>query len=635
MNRLVLWLKAYLQLDWRESMLYLLYQVLLRSGMLRLLTPASKETKTPDDGLWGLKDLPLAPDLRGVISRQDKAELLNQADEIVAGQVRIFGVDPVPLVLSPEAPLKHWTKHRASWVDGHDVKYIWEPARFGWATVLARSYYISGVEKYAAAFWQHTEQFLTGNPPNRGPNWASAQEVALRLIALAFSYSLFIKSEHTTAERKGLLTGALAAHAARIPATLVYARAQNNNHLLTEAVGLYTAGCLLPEHPQAARWQRMGWKWFNRALQQQIEEDGTYVQQSANYHRLMLQAALWGKLVANTHGQLLPPDTRRRLASASLWLLNMLDKESGRVPNLGPNDGAYILPLSVYPFADYRPVVQAAGLAFMGEYPLGRGSWDEMAAWLVRQPAGASLTYSRPELFRMDGEHSWGSLRSAFFSARPGHADQLHFDLWWRGLNIARDAGTYLYNAPPPWENSLMTALVHNTVTVNGIDTMTRAGRFLWLDWTQSEVVQVSANRMAVQHRGYQDMTVRRTVLLSPGDRWQVKDDLIPEKGSYRRGYQARLHWLLPDWEWELSGTILRINSPYGWIEVMVSADIPLEACLARAGERLAGTCEVQPTWGWYSPTYGLKEAALSFAVYGRGRSQVNLDTSWYFPTAA
>lgn len=634
MNRVVLWFKAYLQLDWRESMLYLVYQVLLRSGMLRLLTPIKKEFKQPEDRLWGLKALPLSPQLRGVLSRQDKAELIKQADEIVGGQVRLFGCAPVPLALAQSGPLRHWAKHRAPWVNGQDIKCIWEPARFGWATVLARAYYISRDEKYAEGFWRHTESFLAANPPNRGPNWASAQEVALRLIALVFSYAIFSNSSHTTKERRRLLAGALAAHTRRIPPTLVYARAQNNNHLLTEAIGLYTAGCVLPDHPKAGRWRQLGWQWFNRALQQQIAEDGTYIQQSTNYHRLMLQAALWGKLVADLQDDLLPPETRKRLSAASLWLLALLDKECGGVPNLGPNDGAYILPLSVQPFTDYRPVIQAASLAFMGHRPLPKGGWDEMAAWLVLQPAGASLTYSRPELFRLDGEHSWGSLRSAFFTARPGHADQLHFDLWWRGINIAPDAGTYIYNARSPWENSLMTALVHNTLTINGKDSMTRAGRFLWLDWTQSEVVHIGANRMAAQHRGYQDLIHRRTVLLSRGDRWQVKDNLIPDKGSLLRGAHFRLHWLLPDWDWDLTGTTLRINSPYGWVEVAVSADTPLQACLVRAGERLAGTCEAQPTWGWYSPTYAVKEPALSFAVYGQCRSQVNLDTTWHFPNA-
>ena len=84
------------------------------------------------------------------------------------------------------------------------------------------------------------------------------------------------------------------------------------------------------------------------------------------------------------------------------------------------------------------------------------------------------------------GKKSWAYLRTAQFTSRPSHADQLHLDLWWRGLNIARDAGTYLYNAPAPWDNSLTTTLVHNTVTINGRDQMTRAGRFLYLDWVNA-----------------------------------------------------------------------------------------------------------------------------------------------------
>ena len=61
--------------------------------------------------------------------------------------------------------------------------------------------------------------------------------------------------------------------------------------------------------------------------------------------------------------------------------------------------------------------------------------------------------------------------------------DQLHFDLWWHGLNITQDAGIYLYNGEPPWDNPLVSTRVHNTITVDGLDQMTRGGRFLTLDW--------------------------------------------------------------------------------------------------------------------------------------------------------
>jgi hypothetical protein len=632
MSKLGILYKAFWQLEWQESWNYALYLLQLHSGWLRRVTPDDQRARETEAGLWGLKPLKFSVDLARLLSNEEKEDLISQSDAVVSGQVRLFGGDPVPLKLAPEPPLKHWTKHRASLLDGQDIKFTWEPARFGWATVLARAYHLSRDEKYSAAFGEYTEKFLTTNPVNRGPNWVSAQEVALRLISLVFCYSLFEKSIHTTPARRQRLAKALAEHANRIPPTLAYARAQGNNHLLSEAAGLYTAACVLPEHPQAQSWRKLGAKWFVRGIAEQVFEDGTYIQQSANYHRLMLQIALWFKYVVNAQGRSLPAETLKRLAAAARWLLALLDEGSGGAPNMGANDGATILPLCTSPFADFRPVAQAASLAFLGERPLPHGPWDEMSAWLVSHPADSALTYSRPDILRLDGEESWGTLRAAYFYSRPGHNDQLHFDLWWRGLNVARDAGTYLYNAPPPWDNSLMVVAVHNTVTIDGLEPMTRAGRFLWLDWNQAEVLQIADNRMSAQHRGFPDMLHRRTVLLTAGDRWLVKDELIPENGKKLLDCQVRLHWLLPDWPWELTGTCLRIRSPYGWVEVAVNADIPLQACLVRAGEKLAGSGGSLPTWGWYSPTYGVKEAALSFALYGRAISQVNLSTMWYFP---
>jgi hypothetical protein len=79
----------------------------------------------------------------------------------------------------------------------------------------------------------------------------------------------------------------------------------------------------------------------------------------------VLQAALWAASVqaAAFPGQPFPERTRQRLAAATTWLLALLDPESGRLPNLGPNDGAYLLPLAAAPFADYRPTLQRrAGL---------------------------------------------------------------------------------------------------------------------------------------------------------------------------------------------------------------------------------------------------------------------------------
>ncbi len=159
------------------------------------------------------------------------------------------------------------------------------------------AYHISKDERYAVTFWRYTDQFFLSNPPYLGPHWSSGQEVSIRLIALVFAIHIFTQSSYTTSERLDNIAKTITIHAERIPATLVYARSQNNNHLITEALGLYTASAILPKHPMASKWHNLGWKWLNDAFCTQISSDGTYIQHSTNYHRLMLQAAIWARLV--------------------------------------------------------------------------------------------------------------------------------------------------------------------------------------------------------------------------------------------------------------------------------------------------------------------------------------------------
>jgi hypothetical protein len=208
--------------------------------------------------------------------------------------------------------------------------------------------------------------------------------------------------------------------------------------------------------------------------------------------------------------------------------------------------------------------------------------------------------------------------------------------LWWLGLNIARDAGTYLYNAAQPWDNALSTTLVHNTVNVNGQDQMTRAGRFLWLNWAQAgEILYEGAEdgswkRAAAGHNGYRWLGVlhQRVVTSFPDDRWMVEDTLSASGSRAEERistYVARLHWLLPDWPWSLvqhrSHAKLELETPHGRVSLSLAwhvdqpGESPAHLQLARAGELLAGHGAVSPISGWYSPAYASKLPALSFSV--------------------
>jgi hypothetical protein len=387
----------------------------------------------------------------------------------------------------------------------------------------------------------------------------------------------------------------------------------------------------------------------------------------------MLQAALWA-FVVHDHSfidELVPPEVSTRLEATTQWLWKLIDPETGRVPNLGHNDGAYILPLTVYPYHDYRPVIYAAAHTFLHSNLAPKGCWSDMSRWLCSQSDSTSkeigldfwrstsnlkaLTTQPPYILQNHKNGSWATLRVARFHARPAHADQLHLDLWWRGLNLAQDPGTYLYNSPPPWDNSLTSALVHNTVVVDGQEFMLRAGRFLYLDWAQALVIAAqtapdgSFETLTAQHNGYRKIGVLHTrkVTVCENGHWEVSDKL---DGPSDLIHTTRLHWLLPDWEYQIQDITektdlpayeIQIHSPFGLVTLKTGVSSspknvhPIRVKnfqLVRAGIPLYGSGTISPIYGWTSPTYGDKIPALACILDISQSLPIELKSEWIFP---
>ena len=188
--------KALVQLGLQPVALSALYRLGLATGHYR--RSESREQNVENGVVRPLFTFPIADRILAVIGEDGKANLLAEADEIVAGQVRLFGSQPVPLQLSFSEPLRHWTEYEIKpallaplYASLPDVKFIWEPARFGWAFCLGRAFHMTGEEKYAEAFWHNFEVFSAANPPYRGPNWISGQEAALRLMTFVWAAQIF------------------------------------------------------------------------------------------------------------------------------------------------------------------------------------------------------------------------------------------------------------------------------------------------------------------------------------------------------------------------------------------------------------------------------------------------------------
>ncbi len=621
---------------------YALYQFRLKSGILKMQTPIGgrkhhremllEPVMNPTLWLANWEQVSTLPS--GTLPEQE-SRLLRQ------GQFLPFYHQPQSLSFSLEdTRLEHWCDYHDQFA-GKDIKLIWEPARFIWSLSLAWAYQVTGDEFFPALFWEKFAEFQHFNPVNAGPNWSSAQEAALRIIMWSLVLPAIRPSKNTTVEKVNQLVLALEQHAERILATMEYARSQHNNHILSEALGLVFASSLLESiNPNAHHWCQKGRREFESALLNQIDGEGNYAQQSANYQRMMLQLALLYTSWLGKKQLKLSPRLEEKLALASQWLIAQLDVTSGRLPNLGHNDGTLLLPFGSMEYRDYRPTAQAASLAFLHKPCLPPGPWDELACWLGFPPpsAGGSMSaVTSPAIHKIGTPQCWGTLRGVSFHNRPAHADQLHVDLWWEGLNLARDAGTYSYNLPPPWQNALDRSFVHNTVTIDGKDQMQRISRFLWLDQAHASWInEDNPQKITASHNGYRALGIRvqRSLEYLPDHGFRISDRLTPSSSDNRQ-HEYILHWLLPDWQWQVKDSTFVIHHENRVVRLDVhtipdfaqNVNQPIISVI-RAGETLLGPRQ-DLHLGWESDTYAEKHPALSFSALFRTPGELQIITEW------
>jgi hypothetical protein len=170
-SRLSIVFKVLRQLGLTQVILYSLYKIGLQTGHYKRAERRKRENRQPFFSLHSLITLPDLAQLQQTLGQDAQPTLLAEADEIVTGKFRMFGGEPVEIKLAFDQPLHHWTgyeTHKVPTPDSQftnsDIKFIWEPARFGWAYTLGRAYHLTQDETYAGTFWKYFERFTDANP---------------------------------------------------------------------------------------------------------------------------------------------------------------------------------------------------------------------------------------------------------------------------------------------------------------------------------------------------------------------------------------------------------------------------------------------------------------------------------------
>lgn len=508
-----------------------------------------------------------------------------RADRVAAGAYEAFGWQWFAL----PSDAAEWRRHPGTgaqfdlspwWTVPHlspelgDIKVLWEPARFSWVYDLIRGYVVTGSATYADAFHRNLRTWVDSSPPFAGPHWSCGQETGIRAIALLHAEA----NLPAGAEERARCLQVLGWSGERVADAVGYAESQRNNHSLSEAAALLALGHRLRGmHPEAERWGSLGRAVFERGVRTQFEEDGWYIQHSFNYARVALDQSVVALRVLDAQGVPLAPALRARLTAAVRLLTLVMDPATGEVPNHGANDGARVLPLALAPFTDFRPTLTAA--AALLRIPLAAGIEPdrETLAWL-RLPLMASTASIVDGVYRGAGwavARSRGTqvfLRAGRYRSRPSHLDPLQLDIRIAGRPLVVDAGSYLYNGPPPWRNGLASAAVHNGPMLDGREPGMRGPRFLWIRWPASRIAGAgwdgtTATLSAVAPG------ISRTVRVE-ADGVEVRDRVVAEGSG-----EVRVRWLLHP-----------LADP---------------AAVDVAGGGVVGEGREGATVGWYSAHYG------------------------------
>jgi len=488
-------------------------------------------------------------------------EAIKEADDILGNKFSYFSKHPIHFesidwhystLTKKKSPEKqHWTEIGDLSSDFGDIKWIWELSRFSFVYPLCRAYAVTEDEKYAKAFWSMFEDFIEHNPPELGANYKCGQEMSLRVMAWTFGLNTFFNSLETTDERLQLLLKAIHHHADHVEKHFDFAlKSVKNNHSLTEAAGMYTVGMVFPFFDLSRKWAEKGKKYIQSEAKWQIYDDGSYIQHSFNYQRLAIQDLTWVVRLGQVNGDQFEDGFLEKFKKTVKFMHQMQETISGKLPNYGMNDGAYIHPFTSREYLDHRPALQAAWLTLTNNRLYEEKEIDEIAVWFgidIEKPYEAPIKEST--LFRDGGyatfrdKGQFGMIRCATYKHRPAQADMLHVDFWDRQHNILADAGTFSYNTSQEDSLYFNGTASHNTVMLNGRDQMTKASRFIWLNWTKSKINKFSKTENGTyfegEHYGYAPITHRRGVYQSE-DILVVVDDLL---GDIQKEHVS-LQWL-------------------------------------------------------------------------------------------
>lgn len=497
---------------------------------------------------------------------------------------------------------KHWTEIADLSREAGDIKFVWEKARFSFLYDIIR--YDHHFQQDSADFvFEQIESFIDHNPLNLGPHYKCSQETSLRILNWTYALYYYKDSPALTESRFQKIMQSIYGQLHHVYQNIHFSRISvRNNHAITETLMLYLSGLLFPFMPDAPEWSRKGKKWFEEEIAYQIYEDGTFLQFSMNYHRVVVQLLTWALRLSELNRQRFAPVVYDRASKTLTFLDACTDPVSGQLPNYGANDGALFFRLTDDDYRVYTSQLNDLRMAMTGTV----SREEESIHWYGYnhapiKPLEHTGVYSFPKggYYIAQEENVKTFIRSGAYKDRPSQSDNLHLDLWLGGVNYLWDAGSYKYNTKEEFLKYFNGVAGHNTVGVAEHDQMLKGGRFIWFYW-----VKEAEGSWKLTHDGEYD------TLMFEGEieGFRHLGGIEHERKVLKT--KNKLEWVVCD---ELDNAPGRPLQQYWQINPAIEDQIEI-TCVDTEGLELTPLREVK----WHSRYYGTKQDSVRLTFQTR-----------------
>lgn len=358
-------------------------------------------------------------------------------------------IDLKGLILEDNRDKKEWYKEKIT--DYKDIKVTWELNRLQFLLPISLKGYHEKSKKLL-------DDWIIKNPYNKGINWNSNLEVAIRSVSIInflsmTSYSIMEKYKNI-----------LYLHGLHIYKEIFYTeKCIPNNHVIGEAAALYILSHLL-EFSGNKNWKLKSKKILKKYISH-LHEDGTYEEASLSYQRFVIQMYVMVLIFSKKYkDNFLETEILNKLEKACIFLKS-IKKPNEEFPDFGDNDEGYFYKINER--TDFSSFLDSLislfeKNSFKGEIQI----LEDIYGVILNSK---KIEISGKKYFKEGKYFVYKNQKNYFFIHNQNqkyhsHSDGLSIELVLNNRNILIDSGTFNYNIDLTKRQYYRGTLSHNTV---------------------------------------------------------------------------------------------------------------------------------------------------------------------------